>query len=107
MSVNNRMRQHIESDSRGVPAVVDEDVVGTKAIPMVLVSKNADGKFEYAAGGGAGEQGPPGEKGAKGETGPAGAKGDKGDKGDTGAAGFGTKAEYEAIIARLDALEAQ
>lgn len=74
----------------------------------------------------AGEPGPKGETGAKGDKGEAGtpgtagAKGDKGEpgeKGETGAAGtpgatgaagadgFGTEAQYDAIIARLDALE--
>lgn len=33
-------------------------------------------------------------------------KGDKGNKGDEGPAGFGTEAQYNAIISRLDALEA-
>lgn len=49
-----------------------------------------------------------GPKGDKGDPGPQGPKGDKGDKGDTGAKGadgFGTKAQYDDIIARLNALE--
>lgn len=71
-----------------------------------------------------GPQGPRGEAGAKGDTGAKGAKGDtgeqgpqgdagaKGAKGDTGAQGpagadgFGTEAQYNDIIARLEALEA-
>lgn len=55
-----------------------------------------------------GVEGPAGAKGATGTAGTAGAQGPKGDKGDAGAAGkdgFGTKAQYDAIIARLDALE--
>ncbi|AKQ08547.1 hypothetical protein PQE66_gp249 [Bacillus phage PBC2] len=47
-------------------------------------------------------------KGAKGDTGAQGVKGDKGDTGATGAKGadgFGTKEQYDVIIARLDALE--
>ena len=36
----------------------------------------------------------------------AGEKGAKGDKGDPGADGFGTEAQYNDIIARLEALEA-
>lgn len=40
-----------------------------------------------------------GSKGAKGD------KGDKGDKGEPGSDGFGTEAQYNDIIARLDALE--
>ncbi|MET4560759.1 hypothetical protein ABIA69_001903 [Lysinibacillus parviboronicapiens] len=56
-----------------------------------------------------GVAGPQGAKGDKGDTGAPGADGAKGAKGDTGAKGadgFGTKAEYDAIIARLEALEA-
>lgn len=62
----------------------------------------------------AGQPGPKGEKGdtgaagAKGEKGDTGAAGPKGDKGDTGAAGkdgFGTKTEYDALVARIEALE--
>lgn len=56
-----------------------------------------------------------GDTGATGATGTAGVKGDKGDKGDQGtqgiqgikgADGFGTELQYNAIIARLEALEA-
>ena len=62
-----------------------------------------------------GPQGPLGEAGAKGDTGEQGPQGDagaKGAKGDTGAQGpagadgFGTEAQYNDIIARLEALEA-
>lgn len=55
-----------------------------------------------------GAAGAAGAKGEKGDTGAAGAKGDKGEKGDTGAAGkdgFGTKTEYDALVARIEALE--
>src|SRR5699024_11184085 len=58
-----------------------------------------------------GPAGPQGETGAKGAKGDPGAKGDKGDpgakgaKGDPGADGFGTEAQYNDIIARLEALE--
>lgn len=59
----------------------------------------------------AGKQGPKGEPGAdgapgpKGDTGAKGAKGDTGPAGTDGADGFGTEAQYNDIIARLDALE--
>ena len=74
-----------------------------------------------------GPEGPAGAKGAKGETGPAGpagadgpagpagpagadgAKGAKGDKGDTGPAGadgFPSEEQWNALVARVDALEA-
>nr|DAF51929.1 MAG TPA: hypothetical protein [Siphoviridae sp. ctOb14] len=57
-------------------------------------------------------KGEKGDTGAAGKDGAAGAKGEKGDtgaKGATGAAGkdgFGTEAQYNDIITRLDALEA-
>lgn len=55
-----------------------------------------------------GDTGAAGAKGDKGDTGTAGtagAKGDKGDAGAKGADGFGTKVEYDDIIARLVKLE--
>ena len=60
----------------------------------------------------AGPSGADGAKGAKGDTGPAGAagaKGAKGDKGDTGPAGadgFPSEEQWNALVARVDALEA-
>ena len=62
----------------------------------------------------AGPEGPAGPKGDTGEPGPAGAKGAKGDKGDPGAAGakgdkgdpgFPTEEQWNALVARVDALE--
>ena len=53
-------------------------------------------------------EGPAGPKGDPGTPGADGAKGDKGDPGTPGADGadgFGTEAQYNDIIARLDALE--
>lgn len=52
-----------------------------------------------------GEQGPAGPKGEPGTDGTDGAQGPKGDPGADGADGFGTEAQYNDIIARLDALE--
>ena len=61
-----------------------------------------------------GPQGPAGPKGDTGEPGPAGAKGAKGDKGDPGAAGakgdkgdpgFPTEEQWNALVARVEALE--
>lgn len=43
--------------------------------------------------------------GPEGPEGPKGDKGDKGDPGADGADGFGTEAQYNDIIARLEALE--
>ena len=59
-----------------------------------------------AAKGDTGPQGPKGDKGDPGADGAKGAKGDKGDPGADGADGFGTEAQYNDIIARLEALEA-
>ena len=62
----------------------------------------------------AGPEGPAGPKGDTGEPGPAGAKGAKGDKGEPGAAGakgdkgepgFPTEEQWNALVARVDALE--
>lgn len=55
-----------------------------------------------------GPQGPKGDPGTPGADGAKGAKGDKGDPGTPGtdgADGFGTEAQYNDIIARLEALE--
>src|SRR5699024_5892603 len=55
-----------------------------------------------------GAKGDPGDKGDQGADGDQGQKGDtgaKGTKGDPGADGFGTEAQYNDIIARLEALE--
>lgn len=53
--VDNEMRKPVASDSRGNAEVVDEDVNGVKAIPLVPVKKNANGEFEYAEIGGGGD----------------------------------------------------
>lgn len=59
----------------------------------------------------AGEPGPKGDQGAKGAKGDPGAAGPKGDtgatgpKGDPGADGFGTEAQYNELVARIEALE--
>lgn len=64
--------------------------------------------------GATGAKGDPGAKGAKGDPGVAGPKGDPGAKGDTGATGpkgdpgadgFGTEAQYNELVARIEALE--
>lgn len=52
-----------------------------------------------------GEQGPKGDKGDPGEQGPKGEPGEPGEQGPAGADGFGTEAQYNDIIARLEALE--
>ena len=58
-----------------------------------------------------GDAGPKGDTGAAGPKGDPGAKGAKGDpgaagpKGDPGADGFGTEAQYNELVARIEALE--
>lgn len=55
-----------------------------------------------------GAKGDPGVAGPKGDTGATGAKGDPGaagPKGDPGADGFGTEAQYNELVARIEALE--
>ena len=49
-----------------------------------------------------GEDGPKGDKGDPGEDGP---KGDKGDQGDPGEDGFPTEAQWNDLVARVEALE--
>ena len=56
-----------------------------------------------------GDKGDPGEQGPPGADGKDGAKGDKGDKGDPGADGedgFPTEAQWNDLVARVEALEA-
>lgn len=61
-----------------------------------------------------GDTGPQGEPGPKGDPGTPGAKGDKGDKGDPGTPGakgdkgdpgFPTEGQWNALVARVEALE--
>ena len=74
----------------------------------------ADAHAIVAKPGPQGPEGPAGPKGDTGEPGPAGAKGAKGDKGEPGAAGakgdkgepgFPTEEQWNALVARVDALE--
>ncbi len=53
-----------------------------------------------------GDTGAKGTAGSKGETGPKGDAGTKGDKGAAGKDGFGTEAEFDDLVARIEALEA-
>ena len=128
MKVKNSMNETIERDARGNLAIVDESSDGTKAIPVVLVTKNASGEFEYtgASGGGSGQDGKStyeisvengfeGDesawleslKGADGAQGPKGADGTNGAKGETGEPGFGTEEQYNDLVARIEALESK
>ena len=51
------------------------------------------------------EPGPKGDKGDPGEPGPKGDKGNPGSKGDKGEPGFPTEEQWNALVARVDALE--
>ena len=55
--------------------------------------------------GATGPKGDPGAKGAKGDPGAKGDTGATGPKGDPGADGFGTEAQYNELVARIEALE--
>lgn len=52
-----------------------------------------------------GEQGPAGEDGADGERGPEGPKGDPGEDGADGVDGFPSESDWDALVARVSALE--
>ena len=58
-----------------------------------------------AAGAAKAAKGDKGDKGDPGTPGSAGAKGDKGDPGADGADGFPTEVEWNALVARVEALE--
>lgn len=57
MGIQNKMNKAIERDSRGVPHVVDESIDGTKAIPIVMVTKDENGTFKYVEEGAGGKDG--------------------------------------------------
>ena len=96
---------YVETGAGGVIVASDSTGIGYVA---TAVKKGEIAQLVRKAGG-AGEKG---DAGAARKDGAAGAKGEKGDtgaKGATGAAGkdgFGTEAQYNDIITRLDALEA-
>ena len=73
---------------------------------LIDVAGEPGPKGEPGVDGTDGKQGPQGEPGPKGDTGAKGPKGDTGAQGPAGADGFGTEAQYNDIIARLEALEA-
>ena len=76
---------------------------------LIDVAGEPGPKGEPGADGADGQQGPKGDTGPAGPQGDAGVKGAKGDtgaQGPAGADGFGTEAQYNDIIARLEALEA-
>ena len=94
----------------------DGEAGGTPITAAELNRIEAAGLAKAAKGdtgpqGPAGPEGPKGDKGDPGPAGTAGTAGPKGDKGDPGPAGangadgFGTEAQYNDIISRLEALE--
>ena len=85
----------------------DGSAGGTPITAAELNRIEAAGAAKAAKGdkGDKGDPGPEGPAGPKGDPGAAGAKGDKGDPGPAGADGFGTEAQYNDIISRLEALE--
>lgn len=96
----------VASDGEGIGYVSEEVAEGGLA---KLVRKASGGEGTQGPAGPEGPQGPKGDKGdpgIQGDPGPEGAKGDKGDPGTDGTDGFGTEAQYNDIIARLEALEA-
>src|SRR5699024_3747325 len=90
--------------------LADGEEGGTPITAADLNRIEAAGLAKSAKGdnGDPGPQGPKGDKDAPGADRAKGAKGDKGDPGTPGADGadgFGTEAQYNDIIARLEALE--
>ena len=78
----------------------DTGAAGPKGDPGVAGPKGDTGAT--------GPKGDTGATGPKGDTGAAGPKGDTGaagPKGDPGADGFGTEAQYNELVARIEALE--
>ena len=101
-----------------------EWVDGSKGTPLSAARLNhmEEGIAAKAARGPKGEKGDPGEqgppgadgadgsKGAKGDQGDPGPKGDKGDQGDPGTPGvdgFPSESDWNALVARAEALENQ
>ena len=85
----------------------DGEAGGTPITAAELNRIEAAGLAKAAKGdtGPQGPEGPKGDPGADGADGPKGDKGDPGPAGAKGADGFGTEAQYNDIIARLEALE--
>ena len=94
----------IASSDEGIGYVAESVLEGNIAKLVRKASGRAGAQGPKGDKGDAGDQGP---KGDKGDPGDAGAKGDKGDPGDQGPAGFGTEAQYNDIITRLEALEGE
>jgi hypothetical protein len=92
----------VASDDTGIGYVAESVNAGGIA---KLVRQASGGSGERGPQGPPGEQGPPGDPGPQGEPGAQGDPGEQGPPGADGADGFGTEAQYNDIIARLDALE--
>jgi len=68
-------------------------------------NKNGNWSLEMNLKGPSGPKGDPGEDGKDGADGAQGPKGDKGDPGEDGTDGFPTEAQWDALVARVEALE--
>lgn len=85
---------------------IEQGIAGVELTPGPEGPKGATGAE--------GPEGPEGPKGAKGDPGTAGAKGDKGDQGEPGTPGvdgtdgtdgFPSESDWNALVARVEALE--
>ena len=100
----NKIEQGI-ADAHAIVATPGDD---GKSAYQVAVDNGFEGSEpEWLASlkGDKGDTGPKGDKGGKGEPGTPGAKGDKGDKGEPGADGFPSQSDWDALVARVTALE--
>ena len=91
-----------------------EPLAGQDYQPTAFFDENGDPVDLTAGGpkgdkgdkGDPGEPGPEGPKGDKGDPGEKGDKGDPGEQGPPGADGFPTEAQWNDLVARVEALEA-
>src|SRR5699024_6821081 len=105
------------NDGVGIESIVNNPEDPSEAIitltdsTVITISLPKGDKGDPGNDGADGAQGPAGEQGPKGdpgEDGKDGAKGDKGDPGEDGADGtdgFPTEAQWDALVARVEALE--
>ena len=86
-----------------------EWVNGSKDTPLSAARLNhmEEGIAAKAARGPKGDKGDPGEPGPPGADGADGAKGAKGDPGTPGVDGFPSESDWNALVARVEALENQ
>ena len=91
----------------GTPITADELNRIENGIATIELTPGPKGaKGDPGADGAKGDKGDPGADGAKGDKGDPGAKGDPGTPGTDGTDGFPTEVQWDALVARVDALEA-